>query len=114
MYLKTKSGRKVQLPTDEEDARINAQIAADPDEEELGDDFFENAVPSKDVFPEIIEAQQKGELEVKPVGRPKSDNPKKQLTLRLSPEVVEYFKSTGKGWQTRIDEALKEYVSKES
>lgn len=32
------------------------------------------------------------------------------LSLRYSPEVVEYFKSTGEGWQTRIDEALKEWV----
>jgi uncharacterized protein (DUF4415 family) len=32
------------------------------------------------------------------------------LSLRYSPEVVEYFKSTGEGWQTRMDEALKEWV----
>ena len=31
----------------------------------------------------------------------------------VSPElpVVEYFRATGEGWQTRIDEALREYVS---
>ena len=28
------------------------------------------------------------------------------LSLRYSPEVVQYFKSTGEGWQTRMDEAL--------
>jgi uncharacterized protein (DUF4415 family) len=32
------------------------------------------------------------------------------LSVRYSPEVVEYFKSTGEGWQTRMDEALKEWV----
>ena len=32
------------------------------------------------------------------------------LSVRYSPEVVEYFQSTGKGWQTRMDEALKEWV----
>jgi uncharacterized protein (DUF4415 family) len=32
------------------------------------------------------------------------------LSVRYSPEVVEYFKSTGDGWQTRMDEALKEWV----
>lgn len=47
----------------------------------------------------------------KPMGRPKSDNPKVSTTIRLSAEVVEYFKTSGKGWQTRIDEALKEYVA---
>jgi uncharacterized protein (DUF4415 family) len=33
------------------------------------------------------------------------------LSMRYSPEVVEYFKSTGEGWQTRMDEALKEWVA---
>ena len=32
------------------------------------------------------------------------------LSVRYSPEVVEYFKATGEGWQTRMDEALKEWV----
>lgn len=33
------------------------------------------------------------------------------LSVRYSPEVVEYFKSTGEGWQTRMDEVLKEWVA---
>jgi uncharacterized protein (DUF4415 family) len=33
------------------------------------------------------------------------------LSLRYSPEVVEYFKSGGEGWQTRMDEALKQWVA---
>jgi uncharacterized protein (DUF4415 family) len=32
------------------------------------------------------------------------------LSVRYSPEVVDYFRSTGEGWQTRMDEALKEWV----
>jgi len=36
-------------------------------------------------------------------GRPRSAAPKKSVHLRLSPEVLEHFRSTGKGWQTRID-----------
>ena len=32
---------------------------------------------------------------------------KKLVSLRLSPEVLSYFKSTGAGWQSRIDEALR-------
>ncbi len=46
----------------------------------------------------------------KPMGRPRSNNPKVSTTIRLSPEVVEYFKAGGKGWQTRVDEVLKKYV----
>lgn len=31
-------------------------------------------------------------------------------TIRLSPEVMQAFKATGAGWQTRIDSALKEWL----
>lgn len=34
------------------------------------------------------------------------------LTLRYSRDVVNYFKATGKGWQVRIDNALKEWIKK--
>jgi len=43
-------------------------------------------------------------------GRPRKENPKIQISIRYSPEVVAYFKSIGKGWQTRMDEALKEWM----
>ncbi|WP_419811631.1 BrnA antitoxin family protein [Bacterioplanoides sp.] len=43
-------------------------------------------------------------------GRPKSEITKVQKTLRLSPDVIEFFQAGGKGWQTRIDDVLKEYV----
>jgi uncharacterized protein (DUF4415 family) len=37
--------------------------------------------------------------------------PTKQLvSLRLSPEVLDHFKSAGPGWQTRIDETLKKVI----
>ncbi len=35
---------------------------------------------------------------------------KVQVTLRLSPDILNFFKESGKGWQTRMDEALREYV----
>lgn len=43
-------------------------------------------------------------------GRPKSAVTKERITIRLSREVVETFRATGEGWQTRMDEALLEYV----
>jgi len=36
---------------------------------------------------------------------------KQPVSIRLSPEVLAYFKATGKGWQTRVDQVLKEYVA---
>ena len=35
---------------------------------------------------------------------------KKQLTLRLNGEVVDYFKLQGKGWQTKINDVLLDYI----
>lgn len=40
-------------------------------------------------------------------GRPISDNPKQQVTLRLDPDVLERFRATGKGWQSRINAELR-------
>ena len=43
----------------------------------------------------------------RPPGRPKSDAPKRSVHLRLSPDVLDHFRATGPGWQTRIDETLR-------
>ena len=43
-------------------------------------------------------------------GRPRKANPKRAVSIRLSPEVLEQFKASGRGWQTRIDEALKDWL----
>ena len=37
--------------------------------------------------------------------------PKQSVTVRFSPEVIDYFRATGDGWQTRMDDALREYVA---
>lgn len=43
-------------------------------------------------------------------GRPRSSSPKILLSVRYSREVVDYFRSTGDGWQARMDGVLREYV----
>jgi uncharacterized protein (DUF4415 family) len=43
-----------------------------------------------------------------PLGRPRAVNPKKAVSLRLDPDVIEKFRATGKGWQSRINAALRE------
>jgi len=44
-------------------------------------------------------------------GRPKSSAAKVALTVRYNPDVVEYFRNTGEGWQTRMNEVLMNYVN---
>lgn len=41
---------------------------------------------------------------------PQTTPVKRQVTLRLSPDVLAAFRATGKGWQTRIDAALKAHL----
>lgn len=40
-------------------------------------------------------------------GRPKAANPKQLVSLRLDPDVIDWFKLSGPGWQSRINEALR-------
>ena len=89
MQIKSKSGRNFELPSNEEEADINAGIAADPDTRELTDKEFEK---------------------LRPMGRPKADVTKERITIRLSPDVVAKFRATGSGWQSRMDKALQEYL----
>ena len=70
---------------------------------ELTDEFFDNA--------EI----RLGEKLIRPArrpGRPQSENTKKLVSLRLDPDIIERFRATGPGWQSRINAVLREYLQK--
>jgi uncharacterized protein (DUF4415 family) len=45
-------------------------------------------------------------------GRPPSANRKEAVSIRLSPEVLSHFRADGAGWQTRIDEALRDWIKR--
>ena len=62
---------------------------------------FAEARPFAEVFPDLAESIRKAR------GRPKVETPKQQVSLRLDPEVIEKFKATGKGWQSRINDVLR-------
>jgi uncharacterized protein (DUF4415 family) len=40
-------------------------------------------------------------------GRPKAENPKEAVNIRLDADVLDHFRKTGPGWQTRINNALR-------
>ena len=44
-------------------------------------------------------------------GRPAGTATKTQTTVRISNDVLKFFRATGPGWQTRMDEALKKFVT---
>ena len=62
----------------------------------------------REQFGEAVAAEM---LKPKTRGRPKLAAPKVLLSLHFSQDVIDYFRSTGKGWQTRINDALKEWIS---
>jgi uncharacterized protein (DUF4415 family) len=64
--------------------------------------------PATEVVPEIVAAWRRSR------GRPPKETTKKQITLRLSPEVIAYFRKQGRGWQTRLDEVLSRYVKRKA
>ena len=87
----------------------------DPDDApELPDEFFEkgvwqigNCVVSKD-------EGQVAASEALRRGRPPSDNRKLSLTVRYDADIVAAFKATGQGWQTRMNDALRDWLSTHS
>lgn len=89
------SERKLIKPTKREERAINAGIASDPDTYELSAEEFK---------------------ELRPVlrGRPKAAVRKVHVNVRLDPEVIEFFRSTGRGWQTRMNAALLAHVKRHS
>ncbi|MBF0268046.1 MAG: BrnA antitoxin family protein [Alphaproteobacteria bacterium] len=64
---------------------------------------FKRARPAAKVVPEIVAEYRRGR-------GPQKTPTKKLVSLRLSQEVLDHFKATGPGWQTRIDKALKKVV----
>lgn len=92
---KTVKRPAVKMPTPAEDKAIVSAARSDPDAQPLTSKQLKAMVPMRALR-----------------GRPKSQNRKLLISVRYSPEVVEYFKSTGEGWQSRMDGVLRQYVAR--
>ena len=103
---------KLKPLTDEEEARIQAQIAADPDNYESTDEELAKAKPMAEALPELHAALM-AEIAKRKAGRPKAAVTKQTIAIRLDPDVLEAFKATGPGWQTRMNEALREWIERQ-
>ena len=87
----------------------NPELIDDENPEWTAADFAK-ARPAREVLPQIFGAKVAQEM-LKPRGRPRAEHPKERINIRLSHEVVKYFKSAGDGWQTRIDSALRQFIT---
>jgi uncharacterized protein (DUF4415 family) len=81
--------------SDEDDRWITAAAEADPDNPPVPDEIIAQMVPFTSVF-----------------GRPPKPDAKQLVSIRYQPDVLAYFRSTGPGWQARMDAVLAEHVRK--
>lgn len=86
--------RPLRPHTDEDEARAQRSIAADPNAPEVTPEQAAEAM----TFAEAM--RRRG-------GRPKSPNPKQQVTVRLDADVLAKMRASGPGWQVRMNEILR-------
>lgn len=71
--------------------------------------------PIQEVMPpEFVEMVFKHQEEMERLGKIRPHRPLEKVTLQLSPEILNAFKATGKGWQNRINDVLLDYVQSHS
>ncbi len=73
-------------------------------------EWFKRARPAKDVLPGLVGRKAATALLKPKLGRPPLANPKEHLNIRLDADVVGAFRSTGNGWQTRLNDALRDWL----
>ena len=91
-------------PTEEEEAEIQRQIAEDPDDFEKDAEWFKRAQPAIEVDPELVHEWRRTR------GKQKAPT-KAKVTLRIDADIADHFRSSGPGWQTRLNDALRRSIS---
>ncbi|MDQ6950675.1 MAG: BrnA antitoxin family protein [Mariprofundales bacterium] len=102
---------KLMMPTTEEDAAINAAIAADPDTFELTAEDFKRMRSARDQQPEIVAAYERGDFNAPP----QIHASKQRITIRLDRDIIDHFKAiAGSGsYQRTINQALRHTIGRE-
>jgi uncharacterized protein (DUF4415 family) len=90
--------------------QVDAYLLTDADDEELPEWSEEQVTRAEIRDGDMLVRAATGTF-TRPRGRPRVENPKQQQTLRLSVDVLDHFRNSGRGWQGRIDAALKEWIS---
>ncbi len=87
----------------------NPASRPDDDNPEWTTEDFAKARPAAEVLPELIGEKRTQELVHRSRGRPRKPDKKVNQTLRLDADVLEAYRQEGKGWQTRINEVLRQH-----
>jgi uncharacterized protein (DUF4415 family) len=87
------------------DDKTGELIGPDPEiERPTTDDELRQAKPFREVFPDLAASIDR---ELAKRGRPKAEQTKQPVTIRLDPDIVDHYKATGKGWQSRMNDDLR-------
>ena len=97
------NGRDIIIPTDEEEAEIQREIALDRDAPEWSDENWSRARPAMEVDPELVEHSRRTR------GKQKAPT-KVPVYIRLDADIVAHFRETGRGWQTRLNDTLRAVI----
>lgn len=95
------------LLTVKEETEIQKMITSDPDNPELTDEQIRNLKPLQEVLPDLAASIDR---EIAKRGRPKADVTKTPVTIRLDQDIVDRYKATGKGWQSRMNDDLRKAI----
>ncbi len=102
------AARPIYMPSEAEDAILTSSAMRDADNPPLTDAQLENMRLASQVLPPELFS---GLVSLSKGGRPKAEQTKKAVTIRYDADVVAQFKAGGKGWQTRMNNALREWLS---
>ena len=85
----------------------------DEDNPEWTAEDIAKARPASEVLRAHIGEKATQELLRRGKGRPPKDSRKVNQTIRIDPDVLEAYRQAGKGWQTRINQVLRENMPKQ-
>lgn len=91
-------------------AEPSTMTNAEGEVRELSEKDFKQMRPAAEVFTELFGSERAAEMLKPKGGRPRKVSPKIFTGIRLDADVLEAFRSTGKGWQTRMNDALKDWL----
>jgi len=129
MYITLKDGRKIRMPSDEEDAAIHAAAMSDPDCPPMTEEQLASLRPAREALPAALYTaltDKANPVKFVPVpetahparvdaprqrDRPPLDAPKKRIAIQLDADVLDGLRATGAGWQTRVNALLREAVA---
>jgi uncharacterized protein (DUF4415 family) len=82
----------------------------DDDAPEADAAWFKRARPAKDVLKDLVGQTAAAEMLKPKRGRPPLEEPKEHVNIRLDADIVQSFRRTGAGWQTRLNNALRDWL----